>query len=106
MKIHKTRAKRVVYPTGYTTRRQEYSNASGTLKIQLEQVLSYGRSLGVGAPPIGGWEVGGSMIPKGASGALCHETLPDGTFRRESDARAFADKMFRLFAPQAKGGAR
>ena len=104
-RLKATPMKRVKYPTGMVVRKCVYQNESGTLRVYVEQIVQTGENaLGVKAGMV--W-VSGTLIPKGATGVCCHETLPTGEFYPKSyanpmkEARKLARKMFKRFAPEA-----
>jgi len=86
------------YPTGLKVKRLVVKNRSGSILLDVEQYLTrplFGRILDV--------EVSGSFIPKGATGAICHESLPVKNFGMNWDAAVrFAKKLRDRLASVAK----
>lgn len=105
------KGERITYPTGLTVDRYDLRNPRGTLKIHVEQVVKLGRR-SLGYYQVGDCTVEGTIIPKGARGLICHESLPIRTYRAEwygkrdalAQAQILAWKWYEKLLSAAKGG--
>ena len=71
--------KKIVYPTGFTTERVQITSPRGRVRLEVERTVKQGRN-GIAIDQIGDVTVSGSCVPIGATGLICHETLPCITF--------------------------
>lgn len=94
-----SKPKRVTYPSGLVVSRQTYANATDTIRIQVERIVSgINKAWNDGTMEVGSWSVSGSMLVDGES----FESLPSRDFRTETVAKAFACGMFRQFEPMTR----
>lgn len=102
----------VTYPTGVKYWRVELRNESGSLRIQVEQFagMKRGSREPVFSEAVGDVAVMGTMIPRGARGLLCHESLPVAEFKVKNwggpktawaQGMERARKWFKALAPQS-----
>jgi hypothetical protein len=86
--------KRCQYPTGLETEEVELSNNSRSLLITIEKCIRRNRT---GGGRIGCYTVSGSVVPRGATGLIRHESLWGGETISKACAWDIARKLFARF---------